>query len=58
MSAKILIQKGGCGAVIGYLLYLLLRKLFPKFVEKGKKTAKERWIESIEEGNQAESTTD
>lgn len=45
------------GAVIGYLLYLLLRKLFPKFVEKGKKTAKEIWIKAIEEGKQAESTT-
>ena len=29
------------GAVAGYLLYLLLKKLFPKFVENGKKTVKE-----------------
>lgn len=40
------------GAVIGYLMYLLLRKLFPKFVEKGRKTAKEIWNEAVVEGNQ------
>ncbi len=29
------------GAVVGYLLYLLIKKRFPKLVENGKKTAKE-----------------
>ena len=31
------------GAVVGYLLYLLVKKLFPKFVENGKKTVTEVW---------------
>lgn len=30
------------GAVVGYLLYLLIKKLFPKFTEKGKETIKMR----------------
>lgn len=36
------------GTIIGYLMYLLLKKLFPKFVEKGKKTADKMWNEAIE----------
>lgn len=32
------------GAVIGYLLYLLIKKLFPNFTEKGKQTANDIWI--------------
>lgn len=31
------------GAVIGYLLYLLIKKLFPNFTEKGKTSADELW---------------
>ena len=34
------------GAVMGYLLYLLIRKLFPKFADNGKKTASEVWLET------------
>lgn len=36
------------GAIIGYLIYLLIRRLFPKFVEKGRKTAGEIWGEAVE----------
>lgn len=32
------------GAVIGYLLYLLIKRLFPKFTEKGKETIKARSV--------------
>ncbi len=35
------------GTVAGYLLYLLIKKLFPKLVENGKKTAKDVWLESL-----------
>lgn len=35
------------GTVVGYLLYLLIKKLFPKFVENGKKKANEVWLETI-----------
>jgi len=35
------------GAVVGYLLYLLIKKLFPKLVENGKKTAKNIWFETF-----------
>lgn len=35
------------GVVMGYLLYLMIKKLFPKFVENGKRTAKDVWIESL-----------
>ena len=31
------------GAVIGYLLYLLIKKLFPKLVENGKESVTEVW---------------
>ncbi len=34
------------GVVVGYLLYLLLKKLFPKLVENGKKTVKDVWLRS------------
>lgn len=39
------------GTVIGYLMYLLIKKLFPGFVEKGKKTAKEMWAKANEAEN-------
>lgn len=32
------------GAVVGYLLYLLIKRLFPKFTEKGKETIKARSV--------------
>lgn len=35
------------GAVAGYLLYLLIKKLFPKLVENGEKTAKDIWLKSL-----------
>ncbi len=35
------------GTVVGYLLYLLIKKLFPKLVENGKKTAKDVWLEQL-----------
>ncbi len=35
------------GAVVGYLIYLLIRKLFPKLVKNGKKTAKDIWLELL-----------
>ena len=35
------------GVVMGYLLYLMIKKLFPKFVENGKRTAKDVWLESL-----------
>ncbi len=31
------------GAVIGYLLYLLIKRLFPNFTEKGKTSADDLW---------------
>lgn len=37
------------GSIIGYLMYLLLKKLFPQFVEKGKITAKEVWLKTIKD---------
>lgn len=46
------------GAIIGYLMYLLLRKLLPKFVEKGRKTANEIWVKTIEAENQAPNAAD
>lgn len=46
------------GAIIGYLMYLLLRKLFPKFVEKCKKTARGIWVEAIEAEHQTEENAD
>ncbi len=46
------------GAIIGYLMYLLLRKLFPKFVEKSKKTARVIWVEAIEAEHQTEKNAD
>lgn len=33
------------GAVAGYLLYLLIRKLFPKFTEKAKQSATDMWLQ-------------
>lgn len=36
------------GAVMGYLLYLLIKKLFPKFVEKGRRTVPEAWLKMHE----------
>lgn len=33
------------GAVIGYLIYLLIKKLFPNFTEKGKQSANDFWIQ-------------
>lgn len=33
------------GAVIGYLLYLLIKRLFPNFTEKGKRSANDLWTE-------------
>ena len=32
------------GAVAGYLLYLLIKRLFPNFTEKGKLSANDLWI--------------
>lgn len=46
------------GAIIGYLMYLLLRRLFPKFVEKGRKTANEVWVKTIEAENQTPNAAD
>lgn len=40
------------GAVVGYLLYLLIKKLFPKFVETGKKTVTEVWLETLRTGHE------
>ena len=36
------------GAVAGYLLYLLIRKLFPKFAANGKKTVTEVWLKTFQ----------
>lgn len=41
------------GAVTGYLLYLLIGKLFPKFVEKGKKTVTEAWHKTVDTDHEA-----
>ncbi len=46
------------GTIIGYLMYLLLKKLFPQFVEKGKKTADKMWNEAIEMENQSPKKAD
>ena len=35
------------GAVAGYLLYLMIRKLFPRFAENGKKTVTEIWLKTL-----------
>lgn len=37
------------GAVIGYLLYLLIKKLFPNFTEKGKTSSDDLWRERLPE---------
>lgn len=42
------------GAVAGYLLYLLIRKLFPKFAENGKKTVTEVWLETYRAEHEAD----
>lgn len=35
------------GTVVGYLLYLLIKKLFPRLVENGKITAKDVWLKLL-----------
>ncbi len=39
-------------------MYLLLKKLFPQFVEKGKKTDDKMWNEAIEMENQSPKKAD
>lgn len=34
------------GAAVGYLLYLLIKKLFPDLTEKGKQSANDLWVRS------------
>lgn len=35
------------GAIAGYILFLLIKKLFPRFAENGKKTATEVWLKTF-----------
>ena len=40
------------GAVAGYLLYLLIKKLFPRLAENGKKTVTEVWLKTFPAGQE------
>lgn len=41
------------GTVIGYLLYLLIKRLFPRFTKKGKTSVNDLWIETRMPFNEA-----
>ena len=46
------------GVVVGYLLYLLMRKLFPKFTKNGQQSAKDLWLETLRVKNESGEKSD